>query len=149
MPNVINWEAANSTPSTVLSTELNSLADNTITAVGTEVDNSTNLDKYGWLEINVTFGTAPSDTNPFLAIGMVSAPDGTNYESSFVTGFTDQKNPLLIVPVRKVTSAQRLIAGPFKLPPHKIKFQLDNQTGQAFPASGSTVELFNNNDELQ
>lgn len=142
----IKWATTSTSRGNVLSTELNSLANNAISAVGTAVDNSSNLDTYGWFEINVTFGSAPSDTNPTLDIGMVQAPDGTNYQDSAVTGFTDQEHLFLLsIPVQKTTSAQLLVIGPFDLPPHPIKFQLDNQTGVAFPASGSTVELFTNN----
>ena len=149
MVSAVKWEAGSTSRGNVLSTELNSLANDTITAAGTEIDNSTNLDTLGWLEINVIFGSAPSDAAPHFAIGIIEAPDGTNYESDYVTGFTDQDGPQITVPVRKVTTAHRLIVGPFPLPPHKIKFQLDNQTGVAFPASGSTVELFTNNFESQ
>jgi hypothetical protein len=149
MPSAIKWEGSQTSRGNVLSAELNNLSNDTITAVGTEVDNSTNHDTLGWLEINVTFGSAPTDASPTLNLGISYAPDGTNYASPYVTGFIDQDGSQIIVPVRKVTSAQRLVVGPFSLDPAKLKFQLDNQTGVSFPASGSTVELFTNNLESQ
>lgn len=148
--NAIKWETT-STDRNGLTTELNSLANNAISSLGSEIDNSTNLDKYGWIRLSVTFGTSPSDTNPTVDIYIAEALDGTNYGSSPVTGGAQQDQMLLVrVPVRKVTSAQVIdVRVPGYIPPHKLKLAADNQTGQAFPSSGSTVDLYTNNDEIQ
>ena len=60
MPNPIKWEGAPESQGNVLSTELNALASGSRTAAGTEVDNATNGDKYGYLELAVDFVSAPS-----------------------------------------------------------------------------------------
>ena len=148
----LKWEVGPpNSEGNILTTELNSLANNAISGVGTEFDNSAaaDLHKYYWLKLSVTFGSSPSDTAPFVALGLSVALDDTNYSDAYVTGFTDQPGPHILIPVRKVTSAQHIWAGPFLLPPTKCKWQLDNQTGVAFPTSGSTVGLFTNNDESQ
>lgn len=143
----INWAAALTSRGTVLGTELNSLANTSRSNAGTAIDNGTNLDEWGWLELQVTFGTNPSAT-AYLAIYMVMAPDGTNYAdgSSSVAPGTDTL--VAVIPVLASTSAQRKTVGPIRLPPTKFKLICENQTGQAFPASGSTVTLYTGNEKV-
>jgi len=148
MANAIQWQSAPTSRGNVLSTELNSLADAARTDAGTEIDNSVNLDTYGCLEMNVTFGTAPG-AGGYVALYIVTAPDGTNYSDGSSTVDPGADTLVLSIPVRAVTTAQRKITKWFPLPPCKLKFILRNESGQAFPASGSTVELFADNFELQ
>lgn len=148
MPSAIKWEAGWVSRSNVLSTELNALANAARTAAGTEVDNATNLDQYGKVEINVDFVSAPS-AGAYFDLHMLTAPDGTDYEDG--SGSVDPGSHTLVarIPVRADTAAQRLMSRVFPLEPAKTKFILLNQSGQAFPATGSTVELFTTNDEVQ
>lgn len=148
MANAVKWDAAANSRGNVLSTEINSLADGSRSNAGTEIDNSTNLDTYGILEINVTFGSAP-DGDASLIVYMVSAPDGTNYAQGSSTVDPGPDAMITSIKVNASTSAQRKVSKPFLMPPSKVKFILENQTGQAFPASGSTVELFSYNEEIQ
>lgn len=148
MPNAILHQAAWASRGNVLTTELNSLADAARTAAGTEVDNSTNLDQFGKLEINVTFGSAPT-AGGYVEIYMVTAPDGTNYASGSGSVHPGAQSLVDVIEVQATTSAQILMSRVLKLQPAKTKFLLQNRTGQAFPASGSTVELFTGNDEVQ
>jgi len=137
------WAAYTSRGS-VLSTELNALASAGRSAAGAEVDNGANLDMFGVLELAVTFGTAPV-AGGFIEIYMVTAPDGTNYEDG--SDSVDPGTHKLIdrIPVRAVTTAQRLTGRLVPLLPEKTKFLLYNGSGQAFPASGSTLTLYTTN----
>lgn len=128
----------------VLSSELNSLASAGRSAAGTEVDNGANLDMYGVLELQVQFGTAPS-AGGYVEIYMVTAPDGTNYEDG--SNSVDPGTHKLVdrIPVRAVTTAQRLTGRMIPLLPEKMKFLLRNGSGQAFPSSGSTLTLYTTN----
>ncbi|MDY0227225.1 MAG: hypothetical protein RBR38_10390 [Desulfomicrobium apsheronum] len=128
----------------VLSTELNSLASAGRSAAGTEVDNGANLDMYGQLELQVTFGTAPS-AGGYVEIYMVNALDGTNYEDGSDTVAPGTHKLIDRIPVRAVTTAQRLSGRRFELVPTKTKFLLVNGSGQAFPASGSALALYTTN----
>ncbi len=132
MANAILWQAAPTSRGNVLAAQMNALADNAYTAAGAEVDNSSNLDTYGKLELNVTFGTAP-DAGGYVALYLIDAPDGTNYSdgSSSVDPGADKLK--LTIPVRAVTSAQLKVTITFPISPTKIKFILENQSGQAFP----------------
>lgn len=130
---------------TLASTELNSLA-NGSSALGAEYDNATNLYMWGLFEINVTWGTNPT-AGALVNLYLIPAPDGTNYDdgsgsvappvTAYIGGF----------PVRAVTSAQKVqLGGPgvpalVPLPPTKFKAVVTNNSGQAFPASGSTLKM--------
>jgi len=125
---------------TLLSTELNSLA-NGSAALGAEYNNSSNLYLWAVFELNVTFGSAPTAGN-LINLYFEIAADGTNYSddqsisSAYIGGF----------PLRAVTSAQRVplalgMSGPIWLPPTKFKVRAVNNSGQSFPASGSTIKM--------
>lgn len=140
----IKW-AGYTDRSTVLATELNALANAGRSAAGAEVDNATNLDRWGKFELSVTFGTAPS-AGGYVEIYAVTAPDGANYEDGSNTVDPGTHKLIDRIPVRPVTTAQRLTGRQFPLEPAKTKFILLNGSGQAFPASGSTLKLYTTNE---
>ncbi len=148
MVNAVKWETTPNSRGNVLSTELNALGDTSRSNQGGEIDNSVNLDKYGMLELNATFATAP-DTNGPLHLYLITAPDGTNYGDGSSSADPGPDTYLLTISVRAVTSAQRKMTRWFEIPNSKFKLILENQCGFAFPATGSTVELFTSNDEIQ
>lgn len=150
MPNAIKWDAAYTSRGNVLTTELNSLASGSRTDGGPTagVANQTNLDQYARVELTVTFGTAPT-AGGFVNLHVVQALDGTNYEDGGSGVDPGSHTIVASIPVKASTSAQRIVSRPFIIGPGKTKFILSNQTDQAFPASGSIVELFTYNDEVQ
>lgn len=130
-----------------LDTELNALADGARTAVGAEIDNGTNLDRYGIGEMTVTFGSSPDSQAP-VNLYAVLAPDGTNYTTG---NATRPPSPTLFLGsflVEATTSAQRLATKPFELPPCKFKIVAENDTGVAFPASGSEIKIYSFNRQM-
>lgn len=129
----------------VLTTELNALANAGRSAAGKEIDNATNKDRWGKLELSVTFGTAPS-AGGYVEIYAITAPDGTNYEDGSNTVDPGTHKLIDRLPVRAVTTAQRLTGRLFPLEPAKTKFLLVNGSGQAFPASGSALKLYTVNE---
>jgi hypothetical protein len=137
---ITKWDAQWADRGAVLSTELNSLAANTNSAMGTEVANQTNLDMTGQIEVTVTFAVAPA-AGGSIHLYMLTAADGTNYEDVGLARI------VTIVPVASTISPQRLRSPVFLLEPAKTKFILGNATSQAFPASGSMVKLFTQNAE--
>ena len=129
---------------TVLSTELNSLA-NAAAALGTEYDNSSNLYLWAMFELSVQFGSSPTAGNT-VDLYIIPAPDGTNYDDN-TTGASGAAPSTSYVggfPLRAVTSAQKVplgVARRIDLPPTKFKVFVVNGSGQAFPSSGSTVKM--------
>lgn len=143
------WSAAD-TQATLLSTELNSLGSATTAASsGAALDNTTATTarrQYGMLELNVTFGSAPT-TGDYVSVYLIPAPDGTNFDD-----VVDPMSPACLVAnilVRAVTSAQK-IAVPIVIPgPFKFKAAVKNNTGVSFPASGSTLMITAYDNEQQ
>lgn len=148
MANAILWQAAWTSRGTVLTTELDALGNTSRTNAGTEIANQTNLDQYGKLELAVDFVSAPS-AGGYVQIHMLTAPDGTNYEDGSSSVDPGLHTVVVSIPLRADTAAQRLTSPVFALQPAKTKFILLNQSGQSFPASGSTLTLYTDNDELQ
>lgn len=150
MASVTKWQdsyQANGA-TTILSTELNSLTTASRTVKGSAYDNGSNLNQYGKLELNVTFGVAPT-SGGYVNIYALYAPDGTNYEDGDGSTAPSALSLVASIPVRATTSAQKLFSRVFLLEPAPVKFVLENQAGQSFPASGSTVKLYIDNDEAQ
>jgi hypothetical protein len=133
--------------STVLTTELNALANDGRSAAGTEIDNGTNKDRWGKLEMSVTFGTAPS-AGGYVELYAVTAPGGTNYDDGSDSVDPGAHKLIDRIPVRATTNAQRLTGRVIPLEPAKTKFLLLNKSGQAFPATGSTVTLYTTNEDV-
>ena len=143
------WAGASSVTQ-IMTTDLNSLANNTMSAASTVVTGQTNLDTFMWLELNVTFGVSPSDANPSVDLYMAQAMDGTNYDTAPLTGGANQGHLYIVsFPIAKVTAAQRVTIGFFAAQPHTAKFYLDNQTGQTMAATANTLDIGVNNLESQ
>lgn len=127
---------------TLLSTELNSLANNAL-ALSAAYDNTQGQTGDGYtlcdLELSVTYGTAPS-ANTAVAIWFLTSQDGTNYEDGSAS-VTPSRVADVTIPLRAVTTAQLIIRRTW-LPWGKFKVLLKNDgTGQAMAASGNTLKI--------
>ena len=128
------------TATTVLSTGLNSLANNALVA-SSAITLSTGEPGYQRCEAElvVTYGTAPT-ANTACVVWLLREIDGTNYEDGSST-VTPSRNPDLVFPLRAVTTAQRIVVTG-DLPPGSFVALLRNDsTGQAMAASGNTLKL--------
>lgn len=127
------------TTQNALTTELNSLANNAL-AISAAVITVTSG---GYLSVEVegvfTFGVAPT-ANTGLSVWFLREIDGTNYEDGSAS-ITPARAPDLVIPVRAVTTAQR-VSIPLSLPPGNFFALLKNDgTGQALAASGNTLKI--------
>lgn len=125
---------------TILSTEFNSLASGSSTAASSAVDNSTNLDLYIDLLGQVTFGTAPTASGT-LDVYLLPSLDNTTFEDA-KTGaspFVAKAMYLGAMELQAIVTAQAktLTWGPL---PQYFKLVVVNNSGTAFPASGSTLK---------
>ena len=142
---VEKWSAG--TLTTLASTELNSLA-NAAGALGVAYDNTTNLLPFGMFELTVTFGSAPT-AGKTVDLYIVPTINGTNYSTNVTgaSGYAQSTSYVGSFPLQAVTTLQRLnvggigFRGTLFLPPTKFKAFILNSSGQAFPASGSTLKL--------
>lgn len=125
---------------TLLSSELDALADNAGSALGTEYNNASNLNLFGDFQLDVTFAAGPT-AGTGINLYLVPATDGTNYNDGATTA-----RPVIFLrgtwPLRNVATQQRLTISGVQLPPLKFKiFVVNNSTGRAFPATGTTVKM--------
>ncbi len=123
---------------TLMTTELDSLANGSASALGTAYANQTNLNEFGDFELTVTFGgNATVDTT--VDLYLVPATDGTNYNdgSSSVQPANFYRGSW----VMRATTAHKLTIHGVILPPVPFKVLVLNGSGQNFPASGSTVKM--------
>lgn len=145
----VKYEVAAS--ASLATTDLNALASGSGILCSTVYDNSGTGGLqylYGFFELNVTFGTAPT-LNNLVNLYLIPSLDGTNYSDTVngATPFAPMTTYAGGFPVRAVTTAQRILLGgpgaPFliPLPPLKFKAYVINNAGQAFPASGSTLNM--------
>ena len=107
------------------------------------LSSATSLTETGYLECDVeivcTFGVAPTSGTGF-SIWFLRNIDGTNYEDGG-TSVMPSRAPDLVIPVRAVTTAQRVIVCGY-VPPGKFKILIKNDsTGQAIASSGNTLKL--------
>lgn len=131
-------------PTTVMSTELNSLAITSGKAISAALNNGpdgTNFNGYLFadVELAVDFVSAPTAGTVVELYLLPSIDGGTTYPdgstsilpqtSLYVGGFA----------VRNTTAAQVMVIRGVALPPGYYKYLVQNTTNQAFPASGSTL----------
>lgn len=127
------------TADTVLTTELNSLANNSNVVKATAIAPSSSEYTMVEVELYVTFGSTPT-ANTGISVWFLREIDGTNYEDGSST-VTPTRNPDVVFGVRATTNAQRMIKT-CMLPPGNFKPLVRNDgTGQAFAASGNTVKI--------
>jgi hypothetical protein len=129
------------TATNVLTTELNSLANNA-NALGAAITFSTGEPGYLQAEAELLIagmGGTPT-ANTTFTVWLLREIDGTNYEDGG-TSVTPTRVPDIIFPIRAVATAQRIIQV-CSLPPGNFKALVRNDaTGQAMAASGNCLKL--------
>lgn len=140
MSNLGKWNTPSATV-TALTTELNSLGNNTLSAASAAIANQTNLDMYADLE--VVLGSLSPAAGAYVAIYIALAIDGTNYPAPAGADMRLTSTQLLcVIPIgTTATTAYRVAVRNVLLPPGTFKLYLDNQTGVALAASGNTLKL--------
>lgn len=126
----------NGSPTTLLSTALNSLADSTNSSSSSTYDNSTSLYLVADVELVVTYGTAPTAGNT-VELYICDSIDGTN----FADASQSSAELWCVFPLQNTTSAQRIVRRDLPLPPGKCQFFARNRAGQTMASSGNTVRI--------
>ena len=134
--NLGKWNAPNST--TFLSTELNSLANNTHTAGGSNaLTNQTSLAIYGDCELFFKLnGTQTPSPGADATVWIQAAYDGTNY--AHTTAQTSNQI-LTVFALDSSLSEQRVIARNLVFPPLLFRLALANHSGSTMNGGGSTL----------
>lgn len=130
---------AGTTVETILSTGLNSLANNA-RAMSAAITITDTLYIDGELELYISgMGGVPT-ANTTLNVWFLRQIDATNYEDGDAST-TPARNPDAFFPIRAVSTAQRIVRV-VTLPPGVFKVLIINAgTGQALAAADNTLKL--------
>jgi len=126
----------------VLTTELNTLTDGNVTALGPEQTN-TALDMVADFQLDLASLTITAAT-AFCYLYIVPSIDGTNYPD-FSSGATANYHAAYMVATfllkNVTTTTARANVSAVPLPPGKFKVALRNGTGASLAGSGNTVGI--------
>jgi hypothetical protein len=128
---------------TCLTTEMNSLADGSVTALSAEITNATNLDLQCDFQLALASVTI-SSTSAFVTLYLVATPDGTtypNWDSGAAPNYSNQYYIGNILVKNVSAAAYAGSATGFVLPPGKFKIALKNSCGAALASSGNTLSI--------
>lgn len=132
----------NASAADCLTTELNSLADAAISGLGTEIDNTTNLNMLIDFQVDLASVTI-SSTTAYVVVYVIPTLDGTNYPDWGSTTYAnyDAQYAVGSIAVKNVSSAaaKAMLVG-VEIGPGKFKCAVRNMTGAAFAASGNTLK---------
>ena len=147
MANIGQWGDLSS-PVSLLTTELNALADNAASAASSAIANQTNLDTYADIEL-VLAALSPAAPN-YITLYILEAIDGTNYPSATAAVLRNQPSQILCTFPLDTTAgtAQRIVVRNVLLPPGSFKVVLDNHAGVALGATLNTVKMITYNTNL-
>jgi hypothetical protein len=136
MANIGKWNAPTAS-ATQLNTGLNALANGSMSAASSTYDNSTNLNIY--CDIELVLASLSPTAGAYCAVYIWEAPDGTNFPAQSDADLRLTTTQLFCtIPIGTTAStAQRVTVRNLVLPPAKIQFKLDNQTGVALNASNN------------
>ena len=124
---------------TVLSTELNSLASGAASAASGALDNGTLLDLFADLTFNIATQGAARTAGAFVSIYIIRATDGSTYDGILAAG----NEPRATFTFDAATTTWQFSRDDVPLPPGLYKWYAVNNTGQALAASGNTLKQRN------
>ena len=130
---------ARGTTDTLLSTELNSIANNNNAIKSSAVTLSTESYVLAEVELRVQFGGTPT-ANTSISVWFLREIDGTNFEDGSGS-ITPARNPDVVIPVRATSNAQRIIKSCVLPPGSFIPLIRNDGTGQSLAASGNTLKV--------
>lgn len=125
---------------TALTTDLNSLANGSASALSAEIDNSTNKYLYADMELNLASLTPTA--GGYVALYLVPSVDGTNYplfDTGASPGTANNNYFAGSFSTKAAAAAQRIAMREIQLPPGKYKLAVYNGAGVALAASGNTL----------
>lgn len=137
----VKWAASPTSRGTVLTTELNALANNGFTAVGPAFDNTTNLDE--WFLFDLVLASLTPTAGAYINIYAVPTLDNSTYADP--PSSTNPGGHLLVATLQITTGAaakRQMSLYPVQLPGNKWKFVIKNGTGVALGATLNTLTLY-------
>jgi hypothetical protein len=120
----------------VLTTDLNSLGNGSISAASSALDNTSNLDLYDDLTFTIATQGGARSAGATVSVLMVQALDGTNYDDVDTTC----GQLVAVFQLDAATTARQVSVRDVPIPPGLFKYFVRNNTGQAFASSGNILE---------
>ena len=142
------WKSPTVALTNLLTTSLNSLADNTTDDGGqTAINNETNLNTFMDLELTLASLDLSSQTNPSVWIYLIESVDGgtdfdTYTDATATAGLMPPSDKLIaVIGLRPGSGAEAKTAvkSAISIPPGQFKLLVRNKTGVAFAASGNVL----------
>jgi hypothetical protein len=135
--------AAPASAETVLTTELNSIANGAGGISGTAVSNDAagELYLYANIELSLAAQGAARSAGAYCEIYILPEVDGTNYSYGGASLKPAMATRVAVLDFDAATTARRAIAMGVPLPPTDFHMLVWNATGQAFAASGNTLKI--------
>lgn len=130
---------ARGTADTLLSTELNSVNNNSNAIKSSSVTLTTESYVLAEVELRVQFGGTPT-ANTAVSVWFLREVDGTNFEDGSGS-ITPARNPDVVIPVRATSNVQRIIKSCILPAGSFIPLIRNDGTGQSFAASGNTLKV--------
>ena len=128
-----------------LTTELNSLTDDGLSAASAAFDNGAAADRHTNAHLEVTLASLNPTGSPFVIVYVTRALDGTTYEDAPAAGGANFSGLKFKIPVSTGTGAKLAASKMISLPPCPVKFYLENQLNVNLGASGNTLDLYTHN----
>lgn len=134
MATTTKWTAPEAI-ATALTTDLNSLANNTLSAASAAIDNESGL--YLYMTVELALASLNPTGTPYCNLYLVKQIDGTNYED---LNSSMSHEVVAVFLMATGSAAKRCIVANLLIPPVPFKLAVENQTGVSFAASGSTLK---------
>jgi len=125
---------------TALTTDLNSLANGSTSALSGEIDNSTT--KYLYADMELYLASLYPAAGGYVALYLVPTVDGTNYplfDTGASPGTANNNYFVGSFTTLNASGIQRIAMREIQLPPGKYKLAVYNGAGVALAASGNTL----------
>ena len=139
---------------TLLSTELNSLANNTMCSAGSAINNvasgTANADGYvrGSVQLSLATYSGTPTANTGVSIWFLKSVDGGSTYEDGSSSVTPARRPDLVIPVRALASGPQVITKQCWIPAGYFKPIAKNDgTGITFASSGNTIKVETNTDQ--
>jgi hypothetical protein len=140
MANIGKWNTPRAL-ATVMSAELNGLANNAIATSATPFDNTVNLDLL--VDIEVFLASLSPVAGAYINLYYLGSADGTNFPAPSAADLRLTSTELLVSVMIGTTAAtaQRIYVPSIPIKPVKANIVFDNQSGVALNATGNTIKF--------